>query len=159
MVCVTNRWWLNAKEKQLQCVSNGVTSRLYWTCDYLTIPRLKLIHISKMRPRMPQQWLQWLDRSFTWLAMLRRLQVILSTWTHRCLEFHIRVSKQGHLGFRFLACRLFDTKQLSEPITDYCWMDPRNTNQCKLNRNKALAIQDYEFDNVVCKMAILQTTS
>ena len=51
-----------------------------------------------------------------------------------------------------MAWRLVDTKQLSEPMLEYCKLDPRNKLQWNFNQNSYIYIQENAFENVVCEM-------
>ena len=50
-----------------------------------------------------------------------------------------------------MACHLFSAKPLSEPMLDYCQLDPWL--QISVNQNIAIFIQIIAIENVVCEMA------
>ena len=54
-----------------------------------------------------------------------------------------------------MACRLIGAKPLSEPMLEYCWLDPWNKLQWNFNRNSESFIQENVFESVVCEMAAI----
>ena len=50
-------------------------------------------------------------------------------------------------------CRLDGTKQLSEPMLEYCLLDRRNKLQRNFNRNSNIFVQQNAFESVVSEMA------
>ena len=57
-----------------------------------------------------------------------------------------------------MACRLDGTKPLSEPMLEYCELDPQEQKlQWIFNQNSWIFIQENAFEKVICKMpAILR---
>ena len=51
-----------------------------------------------------------------------------------------------------MACCLASTKPLSEPMLEYCYLDPQEQTIVKFNRNSCFFIQENTFENVVWKM-------
>ena len=54
-----------------------------------------------------------------------------------------------------MACRLASAKPLSEPMLEYCWLDPREQTSVKINQNLYISIQENAFENVVRKIAAI----
>ena len=52
-----------------------------------------------------------------------------------------------------MACRLTDAKPLSEPMLDYCQLDPCEHTSMKIYQNTAIFIEENARENVVCEMA------
>ena len=54
-----------------------------------------------------------------------------------------------------MACRLDDAKPLSEPMLEYCELDPKEQTW-NLNRKSNIFLQENAFESVVCEtVAIL----
>ena len=51
-----------------------------------------------------------------------------------------------------MACRLDGAKPLSEPLLEYCWLDPWEQTSWNFTRNWIIFIQENAFENVVCEM-------
>ena len=51
-----------------------------------------------------------------------------------------------------MALHLFGTKPLSEPMMEYCWLNPWDKLQWSFDQNLYILIQENAFQNVVCKM-------
>ena len=54
-----------------------------------------------------------------------------------------------------MACRLFGTKPLPEPMLTYCQLDPEEQIAVKFYQNTKLFIEKNAFENVVCEMAAI----
>ena len=54
-----------------------------------------------------------------------------------------------------MACRLAGAKPLSEPMLEYCWLEPWRQIQWNLHQNLYIFIQENAFENVVGKMAAM----
>ena len=54
-----------------------------------------------------------------------------------------------------MACRLVGAKPLSEPMLEYCQLDPWDKLQRNFNQNSYIFIQESAFENVVWKMAAI----
>ena len=65
---------------------------------------------------------------------------------------HICIIKKISL-VQIMACRLFGTKPLSEPVLEFVNWNLRKQLQRNLKRNFYIFIHEYAFENVVCKMA------
>ena len=52
-----------------------------------------------------------------------------------------------------MACCLFGTKPLSEPMLAHCQLDHLERTSVKFYQNSNIFIQEYAFENVVCKNA------
>ena len=52
-----------------------------------------------------------------------------------------------------MACRLIGAKPLSEPMLDYCQLDPCEHIQWKFNQNTTTFFEENARENVVCEMA------
>ena len=54
-----------------------------------------------------------------------------------------------------MACRMDGAKPLSEPMLEYCQLDPSKKFQWNLDRNSYTFIQENAFEDVVWKMAAI----
>ena len=54
-----------------------------------------------------------------------------------------------------MACRLIGAKPLSEPMLDYCQLDPCEHISVKSNQNTTIFIEENARENVVCEMAFI----
>ena len=54
-----------------------------------------------------------------------------------------------------MVCRLFGAKSLSEPMTCYCHIDPREQRQWNVNKKTELLIHENISENIVCEMAAI----
>ena len=54
-----------------------------------------------------------------------------------------------------MAFRLVGVKPLSEPMLEYCKLDPWERNSIKFNQNSCIFIQGNAFENVVWKMTAI----
>ena len=52
-----------------------------------------------------------------------------------------------------MACHLIGAKPLSEPMPDYCQLDPWEHISMKINQNTAIFIEENAHENVVYEMA------
>ena len=52
-----------------------------------------------------------------------------------------------------MACRLVGAKSLSEPMLDYCQLDPCEHISVKIKKNATIFIEENVRENVVCEMA------
>ena len=52
-----------------------------------------------------------------------------------------------------MACRLIGARPLSEPMFDYCQLDPWEHISMKINQNTAIFIEENTRETVVCEMA------
>ena len=51
-----------------------------------------------------------------------------------------------------MACHLFGTKPLPEPILTYCQLDPEEQTSVKIESKYKISTEENAFENVVCKM-------
>ena len=54
-----------------------------------------------------------------------------------------------------MACHLFDTKLLSEPVLGYCQLDPSEQASVKFDQNAIFFSPEYASEYIVCEMATI----
>ena len=54
-----------------------------------------------------------------------------------------------------MACCLYDTKQLAEPLLDYYQLDPWQQSSVKILSNTKFFMTKNALDNIVCEMATI----
>ena len=80
------------------------------------------------------------DRQPLYLKSSRPNDAFMCQWTRPSLV-------------RIMACRLIGAKPLSEPMLVYCWLGPWE--QFSVKFDITIFIKENEFENVVCKIALI----
>ena len=96
----------------------------------------------------------WHGQTFLITGPLCRESTDYCELTHWGRVTHICISKLIIL-VQIMACCLDDTKSLSEPMLEYCWLDPQEQTSMKFYRNWYIFIQENPFWNIVWKMAAI----
>ena len=58
----------------------------------------------------------------------------------------------GSALIEIMACRLFGTQPLSQPMLGYCQLDPCEQIRWNFNQNTQLFIQENAYENIICEM-------
>ena len=104
----------------------------------------------------------WVSAStvYSWYNMVQYDTFLHITWriqgdSHWGWETHICITKLRPSLVQIMACHLFSVKPLSEPILDYCELDPREHISVKLESKSAIFIKENAFENVGRKVSAI----